>query len=664
MLVLTFLPFLRMICHLKKSHNGAQLADNVFRGQQERNKSNEAEIVIQQSFQSNSTEAASDLPTPTHVNVNDLNASSFKDDKSTNKVPCVKASIVKDDKLSKSVPCVKASEPKKETIKVVFSKNNDEKEDDDDEDNFRFGCEQCWFAAETESQLSEHVQAKHPIVDLTESDERDPIIEEIAKEKIALNASQSTKNKLEVTKTVTANNSQLENAEVVKTVSHVSQLSATEGRGNEDTTKPTEKEEKTTEIVSKEVEVIHTDDQTTKESIASSEASMFEDDNDENDSRFQCNFCWFASETKEELSNHIKNDHKSNLEDMDEEKNDSSKSKSPEVTQTNNQTFDSVEMTCTTRSNKTDNKTVETEENATRMLTDLQTSDKDTLSKESDSESVQASPRTFENEKKSMDVECIEVIQPNEISNPGISNQEAIDQTEISFLENMDQTAPDFLNPSSVIQATESLQQPIVIDLESNESTATDSSTETEQPTVIDLESIESVQLPTVSDGDSTEQPTDIVSEETETVQQPNDPLSNSTDSPSFQTEGCQPMETDKGQNNENPLQSNESQEEEDQNTVQEMELESNQWKSASGLIQVPKKSKPYILVPEIYGVSSMETFESERTSKASQNDPENCEMETASNPLSLLTDGDVKTDLFLETSNMIMIESDVKETH
>ena len=40
--------------------------------------------------------------------------------------------------------------------------------DDDDEENFRYGCEQCWFAAETAEDLSKHVESKHKVVEIAE----------------------------------------------------------------------------------------------------------------------------------------------------------------------------------------------------------------------------------------------------------------------------------------------------------------------------------------------------------------------------------------------------------------------------------------------------------------------------------------------------------------
>ena len=40
--------------------------------------------------------------------------------------------------------------------------------DDDEEENFRHGCDQCWFAAETAEELSKHVETKHKVVEIVE----------------------------------------------------------------------------------------------------------------------------------------------------------------------------------------------------------------------------------------------------------------------------------------------------------------------------------------------------------------------------------------------------------------------------------------------------------------------------------------------------------------
>jgi len=45
-------------------------------------------------------------------------------------------------------------------------------DNDHDEEDFRLSCDQCWFAADTQEQLDQHVQTKHPVV-------KEPLEEEV-----------------------------------------------------------------------------------------------------------------------------------------------------------------------------------------------------------------------------------------------------------------------------------------------------------------------------------------------------------------------------------------------------------------------------------------------------------------------------------------------------
>ena len=684
-----------MVRHLRKSHDGAQLSDNVLQEAEQEpaaNKNAEMEVVQESSSakQIDPIKSTSDLPIKTQSvnNTNLPNASNFKDEKSQN-----------------NVSIVKASELKEEQTKPSDSKFDNE--NDDDEDNFRFGCDQCWFAAETEAQLSEHVKAKHPIVDLTESDQIDnPEMEtsdETVKEKITEITNLTTQTKLAAAETVVATPTEQEatetvnDLEVVKTVSQ----SPTTEKDEPVASKPSEKEEKETEIVSKEAknvakgaEIINIDNQTEKESIVLPQQSSTEwafEEEDEVDSRFQCNFCWFASETSEELSDHFKNSHESNHEDdpaINEDKNESSKStinESLELTKTSE-----VEKECNVAIDATNtDMVVETEKTVSHLSTESanQSTDIEIVANESGSESTQTSSKSSEynpllNENMDEDVECIEVIQPKEVSTLSHSNEVQTIETEKNkeVSEKMDQSTSECLSISTTAaHVTESVQEETVIDLESTKSnhepTVIDleSSESVQEPTVIELESIEPVEIPTLIVKESSETVKEFTAIETEsTIQESNNPPSNSTDSTtSLQRSDCQMMEIETEQNNEAPLQAIPTQMK-DQNEIQEMEVEFTQSKSTSE----GSKMASEISSMETVKDSEMVSVESEMLAKSSQKDQNNSEkaskisaeidfkaelflesseMETAApESLNILYEMDFKTELFRESSEMV----------
>ena len=658
-----------MVRHLKKSHNGAELVPDQQEQEQEQqaatNNNDETGLDQEPSKLANTK---SDLPNPTS-----------------------QAAIVPN---VLDVSTVKASE----TTRIVFTGFNDN-QDNDDEDDFRFGCDQCWFAAETAVQLSEHVLAKHPIVDLTESDQPDnltesdqknnlaketsekinPVSDKISNEIIVETVPSSTQTKLVATEVVSSTQTQLDadstDMEVVEIVSQPLDVAS----------ESSEKEQKSTEIVSNtfKTEIINTvtsNEEATVFPNQSSTESMFEDD-DETDSRFQCNLCWFASETNEELSNHIKSNHESNLgaeTEMEEEKNKTSTINKPaKVAETSNKSPEVVEQSSEAEMEIAKTKTgisCEPQENV--QSSNLQTSDIEILSNES--ESIQISNKLpeivellDEDDNVEKDINLTEVFQPKEIdidSTLTISKEESmIKDGDKEVSEKMDQTSPDCLIVSSVAQSNESVEEP---------------SETVQQPAVMELELTETVQQSTVIDLESTE-----------TVQQPTDPLAHST---SFQNVDCQPMDTETGLNNEDPLRSNEYQE--DQNMDQEMEVETNQSNSASNPIQVPETSESSKLVPEIIDISSMETtevvtevfnevrkdseldlasessqfpteiddkmdlfFEAPKMApESSPKAPENSDMEMTSESTKSLTDKNAETELFLESSEMVTEASEI----
>jgi hypothetical protein len=623
-----------MVRHLKKSHNGAELVPDQQEQEQQAATNNNDETGLDQE-PSKLANTKSDLPNPTS-----------------------QAAIVPN---VLDVSTVNASE----TTRVVFTGFNDN-QDNDDEDDFRFGCDQCWFAAETAVQLSEHVLAKHPIVELTESDQQDNLTKSVQQDNLANETSEkinpvsdkasneiivetvpsSTQTKLVATEVVSSTQTRVEadsiDLEVVELVS----------QSHEGGSEPSEKKQKSTEIVSNtfETKIINNDTSNEESTVIpnqSSTESMFEDD-DETDSRFQCNLCWFASETNEELSNHIKTNHESNLGDeteMEEEKNKTSTINEPaKVIETSNKSPEVVEQPSEAEMEIAKTKTgisCKPQENV--QSSNLHTSDIEIFSNESKSIKISNKlPEIVElldeddNVKK--DSNLTEVFQPKEIdidSTLTISNEDSmIKDGDKEVSEKMDQTTPACLIVCSVAQSNESVEEP---------------SETVKQATLIDLEATETVQQPTVIDLESTEtvqQPAVIDLESTETVQQPTDPLASST---SLQNVDCLPMDIENELNNEDPLQSNEHQE--DQNMDQEMEVETNQSKSASDPIQVPETSESSKVVPEVIDISSMET--TEVVAEVFNEVHKDSELDLASESSQFSTEIDDKMDLFFEAPKM-----------
>jgi hypothetical protein len=676
-----------MVRHLKKSHNGAELVSD----QPEQAASNNNDETGLDQEPSTLTNTKSDLPNPAS-----------------------QAAIVHN-VLDAST--VKASE----NTRVVFTGFNDN-QDNDDEDNFRFGCDQCWFAAETEVQLSEHVQAKHLIVELTESDQQDNMTESDQQDNLTKSVQQDNLAK-ETTEKINPVSDKISNEIIVETVPTSTRLVATEVVSSTQTqleadstdldiveiisqpldvaSEPSEKKQKSTEIVSHtfETEIINkvtsNEEEPTVFPNQSSTESMFEDDADETDSRFQCNLCWFASETNEELSNHIKTNHESDLgaeTEMEEDKNKISTINKPaKVTETSNKSPEVLVQSSEAEMEIAKTKTgisCEPQENA-QSSNHRQTSEIEILSKES--ESLQISNKLpeivellDEDDNVEKESNLTEVFQPKEIdidSTLTISNEEPmIKDGDKDVSEKMDQTSPDCLNVSSVAQSNESVEEP---------------SETVKQPTLVDLEPNETVQQPTVMDSELTvtvQQPTVIDLELIETVQQPTDPLSNLT---SIQNVDCQPMDTENESNNEDPLQSNEHQE--DQNMDQEMEAETNQSKSALDLIQVAETLESSKVVPEVIDISSMETtevpnevrkdseldlasessqfpteiddkmdllFEAPKMApESSQKVPESSEMVMPSESSKDLTDKNAEAELFFESSEMVTDASKISDS-
>jgi hypothetical protein len=367
------------------------------------------------------------------------------------------------------VSTVKASE----TTRIVFTGFNDN-QDNDDEDDFRFGCDQCWFAAETEVQLSEHVLAKHPIVDLTESDQQDNLTKSVQQDDLAKETSEKinpvsnkASNEINVETVPLSSNTKLVATEVVSSTQTQLEADSTDMEVVEIVSQPldvasesSEKEQKSTKIVSNtfETEIINTVTSNKEATVfpnQSSTESMFEDD-DETDSRFQCNLCWFASETNEELSNHIKSNHESNLggeTEMEEEKNKTATINEPaKETETVNKSPEVVEQSSEAEMEIAKTKTgisCKPQENV--QSSNIQTSDIEILS--SDSESIQISNKLpeivellDEDDNVEKDSNLPEVFQPKEIqvdSTLTISNEKSIKDGDKEVSENMDQTSPN-----------------------------------------------------------------------------------------------------------------------------------------------------------------------------------------------------------------------------
>jgi len=149
---------------------------------------------------------------------------------------------------------------------------------EDDSEDFRFGCDQCWFAAETQEELSEHEAAKHP-------DEMNQL-QLIQTLSVHQNLSKESRKEEKINKT--------------EHLTEMNQLPVQQSLSKE-----SKKEEEINRI------------------MASLMSTVVETNNGANDSKaieviyekgsiegaFQCHQCWSVLSSNEELSQHISNVH-------------------------------------------------------------------------------------------------------------------------------------------------------------------------------------------------------------------------------------------------------------------------------------------------------------------------------------------------------------------